>query len=288
MQRVRSNRRYASDARVDGTSEEGPLRGSPARNPLSRKPVRSNRPVRPVSGAAPGAADGRRQPTAHGFDGYTPRGDPVRLRYGRFSRPSPEGRTGGSPTVWHPECPTNTPGRSGMRLSSAGSSTGQFPDPPGGGDGSGGDGSTIAMLVKPVFTRDSRAASEAAGASGYLAAAGLRGLPRDGAGQRVRVAVGPAPRRAPRRRPMKTSVQQVTPERRPSAKPSPPPAHRPGRPARGARSGDAPAPAPARHARPDGSPASASVAPLGVREDRPRPRRPPGAAKTTAPPASRA
>ena len=116
--------------------------------------------------------------------------------------------------------PTNTPGRSGMRLSSAGSSTGQFPDPPGDGDGSGGDGSTTRMLVKPVFTRDSERRRKLLVRGGYLAAAGCVAYLA-----MVLVSVFASPSARPATDASQgadqTSVQQVTPER-PTQKPSPP------------------------------------------------------------------
>ena len=143
-----------------------------------------------------------------------------------------------------------------MRLSSAGSSTGQFPDPPGDGDGSGGDGSTTRMLVKPVFTRDSDRRRKLLVRGGYLAAAGCVAYLA-----MVLVSVFASPSARPEASvgsdADQTSVQQVTPER-PSAKPSPPPA-----PARVVRPA---APAPVTRQPPPATvaptaPASATVAP---------------------------
>ncbi|HEX3257109.1 MAG TPA: hypothetical protein VHS35_01245 [Pseudonocardia sp.] len=164
-----------------------------------------------------------------------------------------------------------------MRLSSAGSSTGQFPDPPGDGDGSGGDGSTTRMLVKPVFTRDSERRRKLLVRGGYLAAAGCVAYL---AMVLVSVFASPSARPAADASDAdQTSVQQVTPER-PSAKPSPPPA-----PARVVRPA---APAPVTRQPPPATvaptaPASATVAPSASAKPTKTPRT--KAPKTTVPPA---
>ena len=168
-----------------------------------------------------------------------------------------------------------------MRLSSAGSSTGQFPDPPGDGDGSGGDGSTTRMLVKPVFTRDSDRRRKLLVRGGYLAAAGCVAYLA-----MVLVSVFASPSARPEASvgsdADQTSVQQVTPER-PSAKPSLPPAPaRVVRPAAPAPVTRQPLPPPVTAA-PTALP-SASVAPSASA----KPTKPPKstkAPKTTAPPA---
>jgi hypothetical protein len=110
-----------------------------------------------------------------------------------------------------------------MRKFSADSSTGQFPDPPGVGDdpGSGGDGSTTRMLVKPVFTRGSDRRRRMLVRGGYLLAASCVAYL---AMVLVSVFASPSARPAADASPgAETSVQQVTPAR-PTQKPSPPPA----------------------------------------------------------------
>jgi hypothetical protein len=121
-----------------------------------------------------------------------------------------------------------------MRKFSADTSTGQFPDPPGGDDANGsGDGSTTRMLVKPVFTRGSDRRRKMLVRGGYLLAASCVAylamvLVSVFASPSARPAADASPGAGP------TSVQQVTPAR-PTQAPSPPPA-----PARVVR----PAPAP--------------------------------------------
>jgi len=105
-----------------------------------------------------------------------------------------------------------------MRLVSADSSTGQFPDPPGD-DGAGGDGSTTRMLVKPVFTRGSDRRRRLLVRGGYLAAASCVAylamvLVSVFASPSARPAASADAGAAP------TTVQQVTPAR-PSKTPAP-------------------------------------------------------------------
>jgi hypothetical protein len=98
-----------------------------------------------------------------------------------------------------------------MRLVSADSSTGQFPDPPGD-DGPSGDGSTTKMLVKPVFTRGSDRRRRLLVRGGYLAAASCVAYL---AMVLVSVTASPSARPAASAEPgaESTTVQQVTPER---------------------------------------------------------------------------
>ncbi len=99
-----------------------------------------------------------------------------------------------------------------MRLVSADSSTGQFPDPPGDDDGPSGDGSTTKMLVKPVFTRGSDRRRRLLVRGGYLAAASCVAYL---AMVLVSVTASPSARPAASAEPgaESTTVQQVTPER---------------------------------------------------------------------------
>jgi hypothetical protein len=108
-----------------------------------------------------------------------------------------------------------------MRLVSADSSTGQFPDPPDG-DGAGGDGSTTRMLVRPVFTRGSERRRRMLVRGGYLAAASCVAYLA-----MVLVSVTASPSARPAASDTagadQATLQQVTPER-PSQKPRPTPA----------------------------------------------------------------
>ncbi len=103
-----------------------------------------------------------------------------------------------------------------MRLVSADSGTGQFPNPPPGEGG--GDGSTTRMLVKPVFTKGADRRRRMLVRGGYLVAASCLAYL---AMVLVSVTATPAARpsaNADQAAPA-TTVKQVTPER-PSLKPS--------------------------------------------------------------------
>ena len=146
-----------------------------------------------------------------------------------------------------------------MRLSSAGSSTGQFPDPPGGGDGSGGDGSTHPDARQARLHPGLRPAAEAC----WCAAA--TSLPRRAwptsrwcwSACSRRPSARPAANAAPEAD-ADTTVQQVTPER-PSSEAEPAARTRPGRPAPPRRVPRRPRPRPSR--RPRRRAASASAPP---------------------------
>jgi hypothetical protein len=104
-----------------------------------------------------------------------------------------------------------------MRLVSADSSTGQFPDEP---PKDNGDGSTTRVLVRPVFTRGGDKRRRLLVRGGYLAAASCVAYL---AMVLVSVTASPSARPAASASPGTdaTTVKQVTPER-PSLKPSAP------------------------------------------------------------------